>query len=119
MNDDHEVERQAVERAFRKSEERLRFVLDRAHVGYWDWDFEGKQLEWSASSKRLFGFAVDDTVTYERFMDVVHPQDRDELIHRLQPCVAGCGEYDVQFRIVRGDGTIRWVQVKGDATFVD
>ncbi|MEW6269033.1 MAG: ATP-binding protein [Thermodesulfobacteriota bacterium] len=106
------------EAAIRSSEERLRFVLDRAQVGYWDWDFAAERLEWSASCKRIFGFGEDDGEVSRRLVfGAIHPQDREELRRVLRVCLEGGPELDARFRVLRPEGSMRWVHVKGNASF--
>jgi PAS domain-containing protein len=60
----------------RESEERLQFVAERAEVGYWYWELEPDLLEWTPLCKELFGIPAGEAISYVRFLEAVHPEDR-------------------------------------------
>lgn len=107
-----------VEEQLRASEERLRFVADRANAGVWHWDLVADTLEWSPLCKQHFGIPLDEKMSYARFLDAVHPDDREEtdLANRGYLEKGGPG-YEKEYRVVLPDGTIRWIHAKGSATF--
>jgi PAS domain-containing protein len=43
------------------------------------------------------------------FLTFVHQQDRASLVTRMQERVSGCARYDLEYCIVRADGTLRWI----------
>jgi len=48
------------------------------------------------------------------YVDLIHPGDRPHVLTRLETAVHS-GRFDEEFRIVRPDGEVRWVWVKGSA----
>jgi PAS domain S-box-containing protein len=115
------TERKQAEDALRASEGRLRFIADRARAGLWDWDLASGRLEWSPLCKQLFGIPLEETMSYERFLAAVHPEDRDltDRTNRGYLEGSGGGDYDMEYRVVLPDGAIRWIHAKGSATFED
>jgi PAS domain S-box-containing protein len=113
-------EQMRTEMALRESEERLRFVADRAEIGYWLWEIEPDKLEWTHQCKQLFGVPVEDTITYERFITALHPEDRERTDSAVRACLESGGgkDYDIEFRSLWPDGTVRWIHAKGGATFL-
>ena len=113
------TERRRVEAALADSEERMRLAVQATGLGLFDRDLASGTLRWSAHTKAIFGLPDDYPITYERFLTLVHPEDRDRvrvLIERaLHPQVGG--DYDVEYRCVWDDGTVRWVQGKGRVIF--
>jgi PAS domain S-box-containing protein len=105
--------------ALQESEERLRFVAERAEIGYWDWEIEAGRLEWSPLCKRLFGIPKQETMSYARFLEAVHPEDREYTDKAVRACLESGGErdYDIEYRTLWPCGTIRWIHAKGSATF--
>src|SRR5262245_41741473 len=58
------VERTRTEKQARRSEERLRFALDAASMGTWDWDLTTNAVQWSENLERMHGLqagSVDGT----------------------------------------------------------
>jgi PAS domain S-box-containing protein len=100
--------------ALRASEERLQLALQAGGSGAWDWDLAGAVAEVSPSYRELFGLAPDAPVTYEIWLSHVHPEDR-ERCRRYGEAVFEGRETDwrLSFRIVRGDGEVRWHRAIG------
>ena len=100
--------------ALRTSEERLQLALQAGGSGAWDWDFSRDAAEVSPSYRELFGLAPDLTVTYEVWLSHVHPEDRQRCREYGEAFFAGREtDWRLQFRIVRGDGKVRWHRAIG------
>src|SRR5205823_12725010 len=83
-------------------------------VGAWDWDLLSGEIEWSENLEAIHGLPPGSFGgTYAAFRALVHPDDRD-LVNRAISRAAEEGPgYEVEFRTVRPDGSIRWVAAKG------
>jgi PAS domain S-box-containing protein len=92
-----------------------------AHVGSWVAELdETNHLGWSAESHRIFGVPVGMFAgTSEAFFSLVHADDREAVRAAAAAAIEGGRPYDIDHRIVRPDGTVRWVHeratVVGDA----
>jgi diguanylate cyclase (GGDEF)-like protein/PAS domain S-box-containing protein len=108
------TERKQAEESLRESEERLRFAFDAANMGTWEWDATTNKSTWSDQLQRLHGL-VPGTYggTYEHFLASVHPDDREDIRQAVDRSVEDGVMYDIEFRIVRPDGSIRWMGRKG------
>ncbi|HEY9854575.1 MAG TPA: ATP-binding protein [Stenomitos sp.] len=79
-----------------------------AHLGSWEWDFEGDRLTWSEELYHIFAIApAAFPGTLQGFLDRVHPEDRAAMEARLKQAVDGGQVYNAEYRIVRPDGEIR------------
>ncbi len=114
------VERRRAEEKARRSEERLRFALDAASMGTWDWDLTTDDVRWSANVEGLHGLppgTFDGTfATYER---EIHPDDRARVLATARRSIEHGVPYEVEYRIVAPDGTVRWVEGKGRVEYED
>jgi len=82
--------------------------------GAWDWDIITGSLWWSDEVFRIFGLKPQEfPATYEGFLERVHPDDRDELSRRLELALLGVERYDLRHRVIRPDGTMRYVREQG------
>lgn len=113
--------RMLAEEAARKGEQRLQFVGERAQVGYWDWDIATDVLEWSPVCKALFGIGPDESMSYKRFLEALHPADHERTDRAVQECLRseGRSDYDIEYRTRWPDGSVRWIQAKGSATYAE
>jgi PAS domain S-box-containing protein len=114
------VEKLRVNAALRDSEARMQFVGERAGVGYWYWDVPDGTLYWSPVCYRLHGIPADEPVTYERYLEAIHPEDREEVDRAVRSTLerGRRADFEVEFRVIWPNGTVRWIQGRGSATFV-
>lgn len=96
-----------------ESEERLRLALEAANLGTWDWNLSTGELAWSARCKEMFGIPVHEAVTYDRFLEALHPDDRGRADKAVREALANHSTYSIEFRTVWPDGTLRWVHSVG------
>jgi PAS domain S-box-containing protein len=108
------VERTRTGEQARRSEERLRFALEAASMGTWDWNLSTNEVQWSDNLARIHGLpegAFDGTfASYER---EIHPHDRSRVFESVQKALNEGVPHDVEYRIVSPDGTVRWCEGKG------
>lgn len=91
-------------------------ALESAGVGSFDWDVRAGLLQLDERIMTLFGYPDDDSEpTIEGFFARVHPDDRDGVRRALDDALAGTGQYESEYRIIRADGSIRWVTSRGRA----
>jgi PAS domain S-box-containing protein len=108
------VQRTVAEEAARLSEERLRFALEAASMGTWEWDLATDIGQWSDNLERVHGLprgSFDGTFTsYARW---IHPDDCDAVMAATKRAVETGTLYDVEYRVVAPDGSARWIVAKG------
>ncbi len=87
-----------------------------AHIGSWVAELDATNaLGWSAETHRIFGVPLGQFVgTSDAFFGFVHEEDREGVRRASEAATASNAPYDVEHRIVRADGTVRWVQEKAD-----
>lgn len=103
-----------ISESLRISEERLRRSQDAAKIGNWDWDIQSGELYWSEQIGPLFGYDTIVETTYENFINAVHPDDRELVSNSVTACVEQGAVYDIEHRIIRENGEVRWLSEKGD-----
>jgi PAS domain S-box-containing protein len=87
-----------------------------AHIGSWVAEMDGSdRLGWSGEAHRIFGLtATEFEGTHEAFFTRVHQSDRDAVRAASDAALEGTRPYDIEHRIVRPDGSVRWVHEKAD-----
>ncbi len=93
-----------------------RVILEQAQelgqIGSWVTgnDLRGGALQWSRQTCRIFGLKESEFDGHiETFFSMVHPEDREAVRQASQQAIEGRGEYAIDHRIIRRDGTMRWV----------
>jgi PAS domain S-box-containing protein len=102
-------------RARRKSEAALQGQR-LAHVGTWRFTPATGEVEWSDEMRRIFGMGeAGGAPSLEESRRLVHPGDRVHFDELLRGELSPGGLQDVEFRVVRPDGTVRHVVARGTA----
>jgi PAS domain-containing protein len=84
-------------------------------MGTWTWDVAADTQTRDASLNRLLGREpVESTQTLAEFLDLVHPDDRATVVDAFASSVEQSRPLNVEFRIVRPDGAVRWLRDQGD-----
>ncbi len=84
------------------------------HFGNWEWDISRNILSWSDEIYRIFGIAPHQfEPTYEFFLASVHPDDKEKVNSAVQKSLMDKSPYNIDHRIILGDGTIRTVNEQG------
>ena len=96
-----------------ESEERFRQLAEAVHDFVWlsDKDF-AHHLFANAAYERIWGRSRDELYANPRsLLEGVHPEDRDRVRDAIDHLPRG--PYNIEFRVVRPDGSQRWVSSRG------
>ena len=96
-----------------QSEARLREAERMVGVGSWELDLAGGGITCSDGFRRILGVPLDAAIDLDSFLGRVHPDDRDVVRAAIERGVRE-GSASVQYRIVRDDGSVRTLAVKGE-----
>ena len=109
------TERKQAEEALRASESRLRRAERVAHLGNWEMEIATGQSSWSDEFFRICGFEPNAfTPSSEIGFSLIHPDDRERAAKILGEAIAKHERYAIEKRIVRPDGSVVWVDSKGE-----
>lgn len=108
-------ERRLAEQRLRQSESLLAQAQAQVKLGSWRLDVRQDTLEWSEECRRIFAVPADAPLTYQYFLDAVHPDDRERVNRSWQDALLGM-PYDIQHRIVVRGETL-WVREIAELEF--
>ncbi|NJO78687.1 MAG: PAS domain S-box protein [Cyanobacteria bacterium RM1_2_2] len=93
---------------------RLQLALDAAQMGTWSCDLQTDTLIWSDRAEEIFGF-VPGTLPRHRaaFLAQLHPEDAERVMQAIAHTFETKTPYNIEYRICRFDGEVRWVAVWG------
>ncbi len=98
------------EKSLRESQEDLNRAQSVTLTGSWRLDVNKNELTWSDENHHIFGIPKGTHMTYETFLDKVHPDDRRYVNEKWTAGLRG-EPYDIEHRIIV-DGKIKWVREK-------
>ncbi len=97
------------------SEALLRHTQSVASVGSWYINIPAQELIWSEETYLLCGIPRGTPLSYETFLNCVHPDDRDLVDHAWRDALKGAS-YHIEHRIL-ANGQTRWVEELADLEF--
>jgi PAS domain S-box-containing protein len=101
--------------ALQTSQKDLSRAQEVGQMGNWRMNVHHNILSWSDEAHHIFGVPKGTPLTYETFLEIVHPDDRRTVDRRWKAAL--CGEpYDLEHRIVV-DGRVKWVREKAYLEF--
>lgn len=109
------TERKRIEIELRTTSERLQLALEGAQIGTWDWDITTGEVFVDTHWANIIGFELGEVdPNYEPWLARLHPDDRDEVVRRLDEHLSGVTEaYVSEHRLKAKDGSWVWVLDSG------
>ena len=102
------------EEALKESQERLRLAMSTAQMGYHYRDFDTGWAIYSDQLGELCGLPSGSSfANYKQFLSAVHPDDRERVAETVARAAREDTDYVEEFRIIRPDGTVRWLSDRG------
>lgn len=89
-----------------------------AHVGSWELNIVENDLQWSDETFRIF--EIDQSKfkpTYESFLEVVHPDDRERVNRAYSESLENKTPYSIEHRLLMPDGRIKLVNERCDTEY--
>ena len=117
---DVDKEKRADER-LRQNEERLNAAVELAGLGLYSVEIHGGEdlLTWDNRVRSLWGLPPDCEITYDMWESAIHVDDRERVLAAVARAYdpLGDGIYDVEYRVIGGDGVERWVATRAQTRF--
>jgi PAS domain S-box-containing protein len=112
----HDItERTMAEDELKHSEHSLKRTQEIGNMGSWQLDINKNQLLWSDENYRIFGIPIGTKLTYETFLNCVHPDDRN-FVDQEWKAALNAKPYDIEHRLLV-NGKVKWVREKAEITF--
>lgn len=91
----------------------LKFTLEEARLGTWDWDVKTGKIEWSPFTKFLFGINDNKQLTIDSFFNRLLPEEREKISEKLYQVISEKENFSETYRIVLPSGTVRTITSRG------
>ncbi|MFO0942361.1 MAG: PAS domain S-box protein [Pirellulales bacterium] len=107
--------------AIENSERQLQAAVELAQLGIMAVDYEHGTVSLSSHAAEQFGFEPSLKVTRSELHSRFHPDDKEYLNRLIRLSLEPNGNhcFAVEHRVVRPDGSIRWLNVRKQVSFVD
>lgn len=102
----------------RKRVKQLDSAYGIAHLGRWEYDIQDNKIYWSDEIYRLCGYEPQSfEITFDFFERIIHPDDRQRVYQALEGAIENHESYNVEYRIIRKDGQIRYYHCYGETEY--
>ncbi len=101
-----------------RSRQQLREAQRLAQIGSWELDIAGNRLFWSEELYRIFEMdPKDGPGDYKRFLQIVHPEDRERVDQAYRNALRNREPYEVEHRMITTDGHVRQIRERGESSY--
>lgn len=107
------------EKTLQVAEVRAHLAIEAAEMGVWTYDPRTDTLLWDERCKALYGVAADAAVSMAFMFSRCHPADRNLLQSKVTAALTVDTSFQIEHRLLTGDGTERWVFSNGRSLFED
>ena len=92
------------------NEKLLRLATEASRVGVWEIDLDSKEVHRNIFHDQAFGYKeMQNEWNVEKFKSHLHPDDRNEIVSKIESSIAEYGSYEMEFRVIWPDETIHWL----------
>jgi PAS domain S-box-containing protein len=84
-----------------------------AHIGSWEWTVAEDRIRWSIELFHIYGLDPVAGVRIDSYLEHVHPDDRELVRETVARALGDSKPFRFEHRVVRADGTVRWVHARG------
>lgn len=105
-----EIDRVLQQQALRTANERMSVATGSAGIGVWEFDIATQKIAWNDQMYRLYDVPAGAEVTYEIFLNALHPDSRQIVAEAVKDALVGRKPFDIEFRIVLIDGGSRFLK---------
>ncbi|MDO8568336.1 MAG: PAS domain-containing protein [Dehalococcoidales bacterium] len=110
------VYRFRVEQELKESKTALEEAQRIAHVGNFSWNILTDEVHWSNETFRIFGHPPRFEPTYAKFLQCVHPDDREVFRKSVDEALYQNIPHDLGYRVCLPDGSVRTVHARGEVS---
>jgi signal transduction histidine kinase len=108
---------QVSEAGLRESEARMDLAASAAQLALWVWDIGRDELWTTDKGREMFGLGKSERVDLDRFLGILHPEDRERVAQSVANAVNGGGEYESEHRVVLPGDQVHWLAGRGRVEF--
>ncbi|MGD1903181.1 MAG: PAS domain S-box protein [Geitlerinemataceae cyanobacterium] len=110
-----ELERMRSDKALKEKERILQLTLQAGKLGCWSWNRATNEVIWSNGLEEMLGLEANSFGgTFEAYLNLIHPDDRDGFQQVIGQALVSGQEYTAEHRLLLPDGSIQWMRGRGE-----
>lgn len=96
-----------------ESQRRMRLAAIAADLSLWEWDIGRDEIWVTEKGRERAGVDESERINFDRFLESIHPDDRDPTRRAARRAMEGQGEYEAEYRMTAPGGATRCVSARG------
>jgi len=96
-----------------ESQQRVRLAASAADLSLWEWDILRDGIWTTEKGRERAGIGASERINLARFLEAVHPEDREPTQRAVRHALEVSGEYEAEYRVTDGEGATHWVMARG------
>ena len=97
----------------RETQERMQLATTAVNLGVWEWDIDRDEFWITDTIRKRLGAGPAERVNFSRFLQSVHPDDRESTERAVRLALIAQDEFEVEYRSVTADGITRSMAARG------
>lgn len=98
----------------------LRAALAASGTGTWWWDAATGDVHWDETLEALYGLGPGGFgATFDAWVEALHPDERGHILEVVDDAMARRGSYRFEHRAVWPDGSVHWIECRGEVLVDD
>ncbi|MEO8573063.1 MAG: PAS domain S-box protein [Pyrinomonadaceae bacterium] len=112
------TDRKRIEEAIDHNQMMLTLAMQSSRMGVWELDLATNTVSWSEELEAIFGLEKGSFGgSEEHFYALMHEDDRDAAWAEVRKAVSDHCDYTIEFRFHHADGSVRWMEGRGEAVY--
>lgn len=108
------AEKEKAEESLRWSNTQLNVAQEIARIGHWEWDVQANKVVWSRGLHSIYGVKDGVGLSYEKYLDRIHPDDKDFVNDKIQQAYQTKVFPDFIHRIRTPEGVEKIIHSRGE-----
>lgn len=105
--------RKRADQALRESEARLSLAAASADARVWELELSTGRIWTTERGRKFYGLAPGEELTFERFLSLVHPEDRERTRESVEQTMQSGQDLSLEYRIALPHGNFSWITARG------
>lgn len=101
----------------RENAESMSLAASAAQLAMWRWDIAHDSIWVSPNGRGLYGVQPSESISFGRFLETLHADDREPTRQRVKRALEGNGDLQTEYRVVLPGGSERWIGARGKVEF--
>ena len=112
------TDRKRIEETINHNQMMLTLAMQSSRMGVWELDLATNTVSWSEELEEIFGLERGEFGgTEEHFFELMHEDDREAAWDEVRAAVAQHRGYTIEFRFYHADGSVKWMEGRGEAVY--